>query len=411
MLPELAVNTSLLLKLLGRVALDAAPEGAPVRGELALLVKTLSPDGAEAGVEMRWFRLYSSRPDGTRDEESGIYILGVRGGGKLMQSSAEASLSFDLEARVYQAAPARAAADLEERPEEEAPGFAIFKGRLEGSLAPGTDVSLSFQQSHLALSDGRLLSGVRGLALQFAPATPTVLSPATVLDLEGRRVSAAASIEHSLRLQPVQFAAYGQRPATGRFWDLQYKAAVNIWGKCCIRILAENLCTCANSGLRSSTNTRMLLQCLPALKAHVVPVFMVDRSLGDSGGQRDPATGVIVLSGDCKGNPALLAHEIGHVLNGKHPLASHARCTGKDKYGFWQADPCTVLNPSGSAMRPCPELNSDCNCKNADSPWLEPLGTCVTKPDELPRDGCRDDSLYERVFALLKSGLDTLLGR
>jgi hypothetical protein len=415
-IPGLTTDTSLLLTLSGEIELDDERQTAPVAGELALLITARFQGGAE--IELRWLKLYSFRPDGSRDRERGIYLLGLMGSGKLTESPRESSISVGIEARVYQVSPEQAGANLEVGMRE-LPGLAIFKGRLEGILTAGSEARMAFLRSQLVLSEGELLTGVRGLALQFTPVPVTVLAAEVTVDRRGMRTLAPAPVTQGLWLQPVQFGADPKQhlEATGRFWKSQHDNAVTIWGKCCIRIMAKDCYTCVDNALRSSTDPDALLACLPAdlQKPNVIPVFMLDLDLtNDSGGHTYPAgTGadVILLSAESKGNPAMLAHEIGHALNGEHPARDNRPCV-KHK-GKWQADPCTVLRPSGSASRPCTTLNSDCNCYNAVSVLQGSLlaDSCVAQPDALPIDGCNDEPKGVGVLQALKRALEKLLGR
>ncbi len=194
----------------------------------------------------------------------------------------------------------------------------------------------------------------------------------------------AAPLRRQLLVQPIFISGSGSTPATGSYFGPGLARANELWGQCCIQLIALNPPT-----FLSDQNFRVVTPAtVGALLAEVdetdaVEVFVVERfePLDVTGGGMTYAGGAAdakIVTGDNQlpGNPNHLAHEFGHVLGLCHPTDG---CSGD------RTDGCkgSVMEGSGF-FDDNPGVQCEANCFNAANPLLTTVvgASCAAGPDD-----------------------------
>jgi hypothetical protein len=186
-----------------------------------------------------------------------------------------------------------------------------------------------------------------------------------------------------LKVQPFGFKDRKDDPdpTAGKDLEKKLKAAEKVWGECCIKFAFRRPIYILDRDLKTSKNLGMIRK-----SAHqgghslpgVVEVFFVDNRLKGHGGGRTFGAGTgnaqIVMSDFDVKNVTLLAHELGHVLNGFHPNSS---TIGPLQWGGTLG---TVLEATGTLKKASPAASSLHNCRRAnnDALWCLPELCCMT---------------------------------
>jgi len=188
------------------------------------------------------------------------------------------------------------------------------------------------------------------------------------------------NVEKVLTIRPVVFERDGI--LTGISMADQFRIAQGLWGGCCVKLLVLEARVMTRKEIEDLGRTNNvdsgevdgIARCFSDAPG-IVEVFFVAHDLASYGGGATLNGGMsqakVVVTDQISGNPALLAHEVGHVFNGDHPNSTDPT--------FWAADSGTVLTPG----HPNPELNSLSNCGRVDNPALvsgKPPVVCCLNP-------------------------------
>lgn len=192
-----------------------------------------------------------------------------------------------------------------------------------------------------------------------------------------------------LKVRPVGFRATHTDKHTGEtdYVVRSFEAAKKIWRKACVGIVVLDWHIIDDAALTQTDDYQQIAMSYVDPDPKVVEIFFVNRVqqllqafTGGTTFQGNHALARIVIIGEDPGtqgfpsNDNLLAHELGHVLSGRHP--------GTHKTGWWTADPGTILE-DGLVSWPQPERNTKNNCQNARNPSLQtiPNQNCIMQPD------------------------------
>jgi hypothetical protein len=174
-----------------------------------------------------------------------------------------------------------------------------------------------------------------------------------------------------LKIRPVYFYARDDDPQpTGSNAQAQFDAAQRIWSKCCIDLDVLTPERRVNRDLKVSPEAERVANSWDDPDKDTIEVFFVDNPLANYAGGAAFSCGwnqaKVVLTDDNECTPHLLAHELGHVLAGVHPLDTAVSI-------FWQGDIGTVMEGILQPCDPIPERNTENNCVRAHNPALESL--------------------------------------
>lgn len=252
------------------------------------------------------------------------------------------------------------------------PATETFSGSLRGVLRESARVPDNFFfEGSLSLdyqSGG--LGWIRHLDLPFA-SSQFLRVPAPSLGAELYR----------LRVQAVGFSddPGDPSPSGQGVWWQQFQRAAAVWGDFGVQLdLVENrLHVVKNPALKMETDPKKIRLGWTNPDKDVVEFFFSSGELSDGGGitlSCGSALASVVLT-DQQPHPDLLAHEIGHVLNGVHPGA-------KPYPGEWVGEPGSIMEvpvlgkPASVLLRP------DTLFRNAVLAVIQPtfLSAKVTSP-------------------------------
>ena len=186
-----------------------------------------------------------------------------------------------------------------------------------------------------------------------------------------------------LVIQPVGFRSSATDPSpSGGTAAAQFATAQTVWSKACIDLDVRSMLTLTNATLKTSSNLTDIRNGHTDSDPNVIEIFFVDNPLSATGGGNAGAIGVAsckpVIAEPNAGNPVLLAHELGHVLNLLHPG------TGSN------SDPGTVMAPTGSAMAPGTQLVTHIMCASIANPVLQATTTSCCFTHDIPNHYLRD---------------------
>jgi hypothetical protein len=189
--------------------------------------------------------------------------------------------------------------------------------------------------------------------------------------------------EKRLCVQPVFIRSNADDPSpTGTSFNTLLANANNIWRKCCIQFDAEDPIYIDNSSYKTITedsaeesDLRAEVDCDDCIEIFVVDKWSPEDAHGGgatwSGGTADAK--IITADSNLPIDQNHLAHELGHVLNLKHPgCATATRPAGCDD---------SVMEPSGFHNDNPPEQCTS-NCNNASNPLLRTtFSRCCIEPE------------------------------
>jgi len=192
-----------------------------------------------------------------------------------------------------------------------------------------------------------------------------------------------ASSRRQLIIQPVGFRSSATDASpSGSTSAAQLATAQTVWGKSCIDLVIRATVTITNATLKTSSNVTDIRNAYTDTDPNVIEVFLVDNALSAQGGGTAGGIGVAsckpVIAEPNGGNPVLVAHELGHVLNLLHPG------TGSN------SDPGTVMAPTGSAMAPGTQLVTHIMCTSIANPVLQTTTTACCFTHDIPNHNLRD---------------------
>ena len=192
-----------------------------------------------------------------------------------------------------------------------------------------------------------------------------------------------ASSRRQLIIQPVAFQSSATDASpSGSTSAAQLATAQTVWSKSCIDFVIRSTVTITNSTLKTSSNVTDIRNAYTDSDPNAIEVFFVQNALSAQGGGTAGAIGVAsckpVIAEPNSGNPVLVAHELGHVLNLLHPG------TGSN------SDPGTVMAPTGSAMAPGTQLVTHIMCTSIANPVLQTTTTACCFTHDIPNHYLRD---------------------
>ncbi len=192
-----------------------------------------------------------------------------------------------------------------------------------------------------------------------------------------------ASTRRQLIVQPVGFRDSATDPSpSGNTSAAQLATAQTVWNKACIDVVIRSTVLITNSTLKTSSNLTDIRNAYTDSDPNVIEVFFVANSLPAQGGGSAGAIGLAsckpVIAEPNGGNPVLVSHELGHVLNLLHPG------TGSN------SDPGTVMAPTGSAMVPGTQLVTHIMCTSIANPVLQTTTTACCFTHDIPNHYLRD---------------------
>lgn len=192
-----------------------------------------------------------------------------------------------------------------------------------------------------------------------------------------------SSLRRQLIVQPVGFRSSATDPApSGGTSAAQLATAQTVWGKGCIDLVVRPTMTLTNATLKTSSNLTDIRNAYTDSDPNVIEVFFVSNPLSSTGGGNAGAIGVAsckpVIAEPNGGNPVLISHELGHVLNLLHPGVGS------------NSDPGTVMAPTGSAMAPGTQSVTHIMCTSIANPVLQTTMTACCFTHDIPNHYLRD---------------------
>ncbi len=192
-----------------------------------------------------------------------------------------------------------------------------------------------------------------------------------------------ATTRRRLIVQPVGFRSSATDASpSGSTSAAQLATAQTVWDKACTDLDIRATVTITNATLKTSSSLTDIRNAYTDSDPSVIEVFFVDNPLPGIGGGSAGAIGVAsckpVIAEPNGGNPVLVAHELGHVLNLLHPG------TGSN------SDPGTVMAPTGSAMISGTQLVTHIMCTSIANPVLQTATTACCFTHDIPNHYLRD---------------------
>jgi len=182
----------------------------------------------------------------------------------------------------------------------------------------------------------------------------------------------------TITIRPVFFLYDQDDHVTGSSLQSQVDAARRIWEKCCIYLDVLEPKKIVDKDRNKSNNPEFIASGFDD-KPNIIEVYMVNGDVPTGGvtlGYGQSQAKVVITEKNLTNNN-LLAHELGHVLNGDHPGST-------TDPRLWTADWGTVLQPSCPPGGLNPDKNTLCNCRRACNPAAVPsgaVGGCCMFPD------------------------------
>ena len=378
---RLSEGRSLLLKLGSQSYGVSDPNQHNFRGDLSAWPMEL--ENQRVQFDLTWFGMASKSISTTYGPTGRISISGTSGVGELLPlPGGKWSLDIDFRADVLYDAIEGVLGLEETDPGLFEPPTERFRGRLRASLAEEDDQIDPRRPGFRVLSSDLEFTYVEGglgwiSTIRLPSSTIPPLAALSRAPVQGCPMG-RKSERRVLMLRPF---AFRDGPAdtlhSGTSWGGQLNAAQAIWGSCCLQLDSESLRFIDDANLKNSSDPERIRQALPTGSDLAgIEVFLVNGIPSDGGGSTSSPGHLqakVVMTNRNSGNPNLLAHELGHVLGGRHSGASTIS-------HLWTGDPGTVLDPSNSPNSPNPSRNTLNNCRRARNPALVPTGSACCIP-------------------------------
>lgn len=178
--------------------------------------------------------------------------------------------------------------------------------------------------------------------------------------------------QKSMVFQPVGFRASASDPSpSGGTAAAQFATAAAVWAKACVSIVTRPMIFITNATLKTSSDLAAIRAAYTDSDPDAIEVFFVANALSAQGGGQAGGIGLAsckpVIAEPNGGNPVLLAHELGHVINLQHPGVGS------------NSDAGSVMAPTGSAMNPGTNLVTHFMAINVANPVMdiEPTLCCL----------------------------------
>jgi len=227
------------------------------------------------------------------------------------------------------------------------PEFEIFRGRISGTLVQHIEDVFTFNSGFLSLT---YRSGGLGWIKEFE-------LPLTGLGIALLKPPAENAAQFRLRVQPIGFKSNPLDPSPTGISAVrtQLQSAADVWRGCGIEIEPQPFQVLLDRARKESQDP-LFIRGNKDPEPFTLEIYFVENELADGGGSAiscGSALATIVVSDKSTDKPNLIAHEIGHILNGIHP-------TDKLNPGEWLGDQNSVLEPFGGPATPSPISGSNC---------------------------------------------------
>jgi hypothetical protein len=285
-------------------------------------------------ISLRHLGLTSEGIEVSQGQTGSLSILGISGRGALSKTDGEWVLDMPISASVhYRAIEELLPFDVKD--DRYIPRSETFAGRVTGKLEvinPGDSASLRFKDGSslkLEYSEGGL-GWIRNFSVPFQGLTLSLVNP-----------SSEGEAEFKLKVQPIGFKSTDGDPTpSGVQWSNQLKQAAVVWRRCGVSLEVQNFITVV-SATRKTSSDPLVVRGTEDPEAATVEVYFTAAEMADGGGialSCGSALAAIVVSDQQTDELNLVAHEIGHILNGVHPTDPAAA-------GEWNGEPGSVMEP------------------------------------------------------------------
>jgi|GEM_PF-5675385 len=369
---ELAKSSgrTIVIKLRGKAKARSLSGESEVTTTGELCIELLGDDMIR-GVRVQRFGLATSSIRCPQGDTGTITILGSHANAALHENRERLDLDTEILCRVnYQL--------LDEHLEKNIetgcyyiPEFEPCSTRIQLSIgAKGKKKELNIEKLSLRMASvGDGLSAIRMLDLDFSKVDFTFVNPAgNVQNFANSPYDPCIQVNRRrLRCRPVAFRSSAADPNPSGFTIAQqFATAQTVWDKACVDIDVLPTQMITDATLKTSSSLNAIRASFTDPNPDVIEVYFVDNLLPATGGGNAGGIGVasckVVMAEPNAGNPVLLAHELGHVLNLLHPPGTGSETT-------------SVMQPTGSASNPGTEKVTHPMILNVANPVLDTLTT------------------------------------
>lgn len=356
------------------VTTDLGPQKARLHGECILVVD--GDAGSRRAVSAARFTVAVGSTFGSQRETGVVTVVGCCSTGLLTEQRNRAQMRCDVEAQINDEH-----IDAVKVPDRGKgcyyrPAFEPCAAHIMGELEPASKRGWRFRKGELRIvcaagdiGQVRLIEmPLDRLILTRIPALAGVTVSGPAADSNSPYDPCVASMRRTITVQPVGFRTGPMDPSpSASTAAAQLATAQAVWNKGCIDINIRPTVFIDNATLKTSSDQTAIRAAYTDADPAVIEIFFVQNALTGSGGGNSGAIGVAsckaVIAEPNGGNPVLVSHELGHVLNLLHPGAGS------------NSDPGTVMQPTGSAMNPGTNLVTHNMCISIANPVL---GTTTT---------------------------------
>lgn len=243
---------------------------------------------------------------------------------------------------------------------QDAPGAIAWPSQLERLFLQARDQSLG-------LIDG----------LESDPSLAGSIAVAHRLDPAGLPCAQPFRSERKrLLVRAVFFKAAAQDPSTGSGWPEHLKAAQAIWRKCGIEIIeAAPPHSITDALLRAGEQPMQVVFSHMDEPGTILLFFVAGTFTGPGWTWAEGAAHArCIISDLAASNVNIVAHELGHVLDGDDSGGSSSTTT-------WTGERCTVMMPNSVLTAPILERNTLHNCQSAKNDAIGKFEAICLVPD------------------------------
>lgn len=329
---------------------EESEESSPLRGDFLLTAGDRFDDSV--AISLRHLGLTSEGITVPQGQTGPLSVLGLSGSGSISKAEGEWVLDMPISASVhYRAIEEILPFDVQE--DRYVPKTESFRGRVSGKLeeiTPGTNTELRFKDG--ATLNLEYLAGGLGWIQNFS-----VPFQGLSLSLVTKPVGGA---EFKLRVRPIGFKLDDNDPSPSgaHTWSDQLNQAVAVWSHCGIRLDVQEFTPLVDPSRKTSPNA-YTVRGSKNLEPTTVEIYFTSARMADGGGVAfscGTSLAAIVVSDQQAGALNLVAHEIGHVLNGLHPTAPPVA-------GEWNGEQGSVMDPVALIPASVIALGAhSCNC-------------------------------------------------
>ena len=355
-------------------AFRAEDRGFEVAGEIVLDLDSIGDSSSSTKtVDMLRFGINSKGRDWSTTPAGDLSAVSCRREKVQLTALPDGShltLQADFDTKVFYTA-------LEERTGLERIAEDVYASRYEAFKCRWNGI-VTRVRSDLAQFTGSLRLEHQHGGLGLVPVIDLLLEGVPIQFLAGKGTCSTSSIERKLILDPIGFRAGSNDDHSAQSWERQIRAAKAVWNKCCLHLDVDEsdlriLKDPARKTCNDVTNIAKRKDGATGIR-----VYFVDADLAGGGAsafQPGMAHGYIVMTDRNNGNRYLLAHEIGHILNGDHPGG------GEGRWKLWAGEADSILEFTGSASSANPSKNTLTNCCQVCNSGLTTGQSCRMTPD------------------------------